>query len=379
MYKRYLLFIFLLIHLNCLQQKQTIPQQVELIIHEVTEQYCPDSRLSVFFISPKIEKNNLVLAGEVISEEGKAELIQRLTELKKYNIIDQIVTLPQGELGEQTYGVIRNSVAHLRSSPGYKAEMISQALMGSKIRILKNNDINKMSWWQYCQMEDGYLGWISKGSYVVGDELLIREWEDKEKVVVTVNYAQVLETPAENSLPVCDLVRGNKLAVLNRQANWIKAELPDGRRGFVQKKYVIDEQVLLNLPAPTAAQIISTAKSLTGIPYLWGGTSTKALDCSGFTQSVFKFNGIQLPRDANMQVFEGEPVSIQENLDALQPADLLFWGPTADRITHVGIYVGNHQFIHCDDLVRVDSLNPEDENYNEYRHRTLRAARRILN
>jgi cell wall-associated NlpC family hydrolase len=79
-----------------------------------------------------------------------------------------------------------------------------------------------------------------------------------------------------------------------------------------------------------------------------------------------------------MQVKEGEEVPLTNNLSHLKPADLLFWGRNADRITHVGIYIGDKRFIHSDGIVRINSFDPDHEEYSEYRTRTLRAARRII-
>ena len=88
-------------------------------------------------------------------------------------------------------------------------------------------------------------------------------------------------------------------------------------------------------------------------------------------------NNIHLPRDASQQVHEGELVEPGEHFENVLIGDLLFFGPTAERITHVAIYLGDRHFIHNDSLVRINSLNPEDPLYNEYRLNTLRAIKRI--
>jgi cell wall-associated NlpC family hydrolase len=129
--------------------------------------------------------------------------------------------------------------------------------------------------------------------------------------------------------------------------------------------------------------IYHTAETLMGIPYVWGGTSIKGLDCSGFTKIIFQLNGIQLPRDASQQVHVGELVDIEDGFDKLLPGDLLFFGiknPNSqkERITHVAIYLGNLDFMHASGRVRINSFNRSKSNFAENRFKTFIKAKRIL-
>jgi cell wall-associated NlpC family hydrolase len=115
---------------------------------------------------------------------------------------------------------------------------------------------------------------------------------------------------------------------------------------------------------------------------MWGGTSIKAMDCSGFTKTAFYLNGVILERDASQQAKTGEDVDISEGFDNLQKGDLLFFGSKAtqergERITHVGIYMGNGEFIHSATSVRINSLIPDAYNYYEGSTRLVRANRLI--
>ena len=125
-------------------------------------------------------------------------------------------------------------------------------------------------------------------------------------------------------------------------------------------------------------EIIERAKKMMGIPYLWGGNSTKGMDCSGFTGTVFRSEGYQLPRDANMQVKLGNEVVPEDDYSNILPGDLIFFGPP-DRITHVGICLGGSYFIHCSGDVHINSLDEKDELFNPYRKRTFRLIKRIIN
>ena len=92
------------------------------------------------------------------------------------------------------------------------------------------------------------------------------------------------------------------------------------------------------------ADLAETARSYLGIPYLWGGTSAQGFDCSGLTMSVYRLNGLQLPRSSRDQFAAGTPVP----LDRLQRGDLLFFATGgAGRVSHVGVYLGDGTFIHA--------------------------------
>ena len=109
---------------------------------------------------------------------------------------------------------------------------------------------------------------------------------------------------------------------------------------------------------------------------MWGGTSSKGVDCSGFVKIVYYSRGIILARDASQQARYGEPVDFS-NRNNLQPGDLLFFGRSAQRITHVGIYQENGNFIHSSGKVHIGSIDPKAPNYVAERNNV--AARRILN
>jgi cell wall-associated NlpC family hydrolase len=130
----------------------------------------------------------------------------------------------------------------------------------------------------------------------------------------------------------------------------------------------------------TEENICSVAKTYMGIPYLWGGSSTKAVDCSGFVQSVYFRNGIILQRDASLQALHGLPVDISDGYSRLKKGDLLFFGSKEKgmpHVTHVALYLGNSEYINASGRVQINSLDSTKQNFNAHRLNSLLQAKRV--
>jgi cell wall-associated NlpC family hydrolase len=163
-----------------------------------------------------------------------------------------------------------------------------------------------------------------------------------------------------------------------KKGRFLACMLPSGRTGWVPKADVADFSAWTASRHPDGESIVETAMRFLGVPYMWGGTSIKEADCSGFVLCTYFMNGILLPRNTSQQVRAGVPVE----LDSLQPGDLLFFGTPAtddkpERINHVGIYIGNDRFIHSSQLVRINSLIEGQPDY--YARKPIRACRIIGN
>jgi len=268
-------------------------------------------------------------------------------------------------------------VCNLRADADFSSEMMTQGLMGVPVRILQRDG------WYRIQTPDDYIAWVHRvGVHPVTKEELT-EWNAAEKIVVTSHYGFVYSKPDLTSQTVSDVVAGNRLKRIGAKGAFYKVAYPDGREGYISKSLSMPEKKWRALLKQDAVSIIRTAYSMMGIPYLWAGTSSKGVDCSGFMRTVLFMHDIIIPRDASQQAYVGKHVDISHDFANLQPGDLVFFGRKAtperkERIVHVGMYIGNRRFIHSQGDVRIGSFNPEDEYFDAYNLGRLLFASRIL-
>jgi cell wall-associated NlpC family hydrolase len=251
--------------------------------------------------------------------------------------------------------------------------------MGTPIRVLDQKEN-----WFLIQTPDKYIAWLDHGGFVSADENTYKEWISAPKVLYINDFGFSYERPDKEAQKISDLVAGNILKSVGKEKGFIKVAYPDGRTAFVAEKEVLNYDTWLASRQPNAENILATAQQYLGRPYLWGGTSGKGMDCSGFTKTVFYLNGVQLARDASQQVHTGKEVETDKNLKNLLPGDLLFFGRKAtkdkkERINHVGIYMGEGRFIHSsgDAGVKIENLIPDKPRYNEKRLKSFVRAKRM--
>ena len=351
---------------------------VEQAIQSVKDQYAPDKRVALFTVEARTQNTTVVLTGETDNPRVKQALLQNL-QSEGISFVDSIRTLPDTSLGGDTLGVVTISVANIRSQPKHSGELATQATMGTPLRLLKREGD-----WHLVQTPDKYISWI-QGSFVPMDTTAHTAWQAVDKLIVTTPYGFAYQDETFEET-VADLVMGNVMALLgeNRVAYWVK--FPDGREGYVPKDEAMPYHEWVAQTEATEETLVNTALQLTGVPYLWGGTSAKGVDCSGYTKTIYFMNGHVLPRDASQQVHAGETVDEDRNFERLQAGDLLFFGraatdSTRERVTHVGMWMGNDEFIHAPGLeahVRVSSIDPQADNYDEFNlNRYLRTQRMI--
>lgn len=373
MQKTFFLFILLFSTLSVMPQNSDMDSVIKLL----KEKYAPDSRVEVFNIVATQRKDTIVLKGATTSMPAYEELILQAGSMSDH-MKDSIRLLPDKELGDTIWGTIYNSVGTLRAEPRYGSELVSQGLLGMPVKILE-----KRGGWCRIQTPDKYIGWIN-GSVKAMIKSELQQYLQQPKVIVTSVFAHSLQKPDSDSFPVSDLVIANMLVVKGKKEEFYHVVYPDGREAYVRKSDAIETADWLKSIDLTGESIVNTAYWFMGVPYLWGGTSSKGLDCSGFTRTVYFMHGIILPRDASQQVHCGKLIDSSGDFSRALPGDLLFFGSKAtddspkERVVHVGIYIGKNRFIHASDYVHINSLDPADPLYDEFNANRYLRTKRII-
>lgn len=329
------------------------------------------------------------------------------------SVIATLITLTAAAQ-EKRMAVVQTSTCYMRLQPDYESALETQELMGTVVEI-----VGEKGYWREIVSPQPYKAWVTEKTLVEMGPEELKEYENAPKYIYTAPYGHVYTTPTDNNpSAITDLVGGDVLRVAEKvkgsarpsgkHGKWVEVILPSGQRGWVLKKDVRPLGERINIRMGDSAEglvspekieaVIHHAYSLRGVPYLWGGMSSKGVDCSGLVRICFIMNDILLPRNATQQVKCGKEIEVirpdiegvteeavkkdynadlaRNAIKNLHRGDLVFFGNTqTKRITHVGIYLGNGEFIHASHLVRVNSLIPGSENYYENAHRLIRACR----
>ncbi len=234
----------------------------------------------------------------------------------------------------------RLSVVSMRSEPRHGAEQVSQALMGTPVEVLERGKE-----WSRVRTPDGYEGWIINHSLAFKSPQQMKEWLNAPLMMVTAPF-EFHDVDRRT-----DLVHGDILRAVGDSL-----ELPDGRRILTPRDAVEPLEEIKSRPLDRS-KLPLWAEQYLGVPYLWGGLSSKGMDCSGLVRMAYMAQGRTLPRDAWQQALEG----VEVPADSLLPGDLIFFGNK--RVTHVAIYAGNGEYIHASQMVRRNSLDPQSPLY----------------
>ena len=313
-----------------------------------------------------IKRNAMCREASVTLDCGQTGLLRVCAYLSLFTLFTTVRTSAQRPVPGADF-TVAVPVVDMYRNPSTDSDVVSQAIYGTDVLSLK-----KQADWYDIRTADGYTGWVQasrlKSLGVAGPYA-----PEGKAVHVTGLSANIYDQPnIKHHAPLLRLPWEAQLETMTASAassdRWVQVRLVDGQDAWVQRGDVSSTFTPLSI-----AESIQLARRFLGITYTWGGVSSFGFDCSGFTQMLVRQRGTEMPRDASLQAAWSGVVPVRR--DDLQPGDLLFFGSSAEKITHTGMYIGNGQFIHdtTHDHPGVQISNLNDEPWTKL----LVAARRV--
>jgi len=252
------------------------------------------------------------------------------------------------------FGICNLAIIPLRAEPNDKSEILSQVLFGEHFEILE-----QLKQWSRIKMQyDAYEGWVDSKQYQVISESNFNQLSD-DSIILNADLIEYITGPNNLLMPI---PLGASLSFLNQnEINISNFDFEGTKISSVKSKNCL----------------INTAFQYLNAPYLWGGKTPFGIDCSGFTQMVYKLNGYKLLRDASQQATQGDALSF---IEESEPGDLAFFDNEEGKITHVGIIMDNNYIIHASGKVRIDRLDHlgiYNAETNKHTHK-LRVIKKII-
>lgn len=252
------------------------------------------------------------------------------------------------------FGICNLAIVPLRAEPSDRSEIVSQVLFGEHFEVLHT----EKQWARIRLHYDQYEGWIDIKQYQpIIEEQYVQL--SKDAIILNSDLVEYVTSPDNLLMPI---PLGASLSFLNH------SEINTGGLSF--------EGMRISGVKPKS-NLVNTSFMYLNSPYLWGGKTPFGIDCSGFTQMVYKLNGYHLKRDASQQATEGEALSF---IEESEPGDLAFFDNEEGKIIHVGIIMDNNYIIHSSGKVRIDRLDHlgiYNAESNRHTHR-LRVIKKMI-
>ena len=224
------------------------------------------------------------------------------------------------------YGICNLGIVPIRLEPSDTSEMVTQALYGDFFKVLEQ----RKKWSRVRFAYDKYVGWIDNKQYLEIDKDNYKSLSSSD-INLSKDLIEYVTDPSNNLYPI---------------------PLGSDLNGLKLSNHTFEGNRLSSISSKS--DIVKTSFLYLNAPYLWGGKTPFGIDCSGFTQMVYKLNGYKLFRDASEQAMQGEALSF---IEESEPGDLAFFDNAEGNIIHVGIIMEDNYIIHAHGKVRIDRLD----------------------
>lgn len=296
-------------------------------------------RDTLFQVKVRYQQGYPVLEGRVYSAAEQHLLAETAQKIFTQGVKLQLEHFPYSQI-DPDYAISIQPGSSLYVKPMAVAgdNLATQIRLGTPLEILQYSEDRKFALVRV--VDDGYIAWIQRSHLLETSLETFQSWRLNRQVLL-------MQTVSSPRL----LYLGTRLRLLEKHRDRVLAALPDGTPLQLPAEAV---RIEAGPPAqPNLEAVIRTAQQYLpqgpqgGGPYLWGGTLGKSLDCSGFIQTIFRVNGIYLPRDADQQMYFTQRVANSlKDLSELKPGDLVFFSGNRKYPTHVGLYLGAGKIIH---------------------------------
>lgn len=362
-----------LLLLSCVQpslgQEKTY-ETVDAILSEVENKYAPDKRLTVWETVVRSHEKTLVVEGKTDNVAAVNTLRERLQQLGlSAQVKMQVLPDDSAEAVEKPWALVSVPVASMTSRPVFAAALTTQAVMGTPLRVLEY----RRPFWR-VQTPDGYIGWVHGMQIARLTQAELADWNVSDKIIVTARSASVSDASGST---IMTLGVGSVLRRVGAADGKVQVRLPDADGGYVSLADVQDadayeqkwEKLRHGDEKAFRMEFVKSAKQFLGTSYLWGGTSSGGLDCSGFVSLVWRLSGVIVSRDADQQLAQSKKRAFSRPED-IEPGLLLGFGKMKEDgrtvIEHIGISLGGGDFIHSLGSVRIESLSQHSPRYSAY-------------